>query len=107
MSIQHRSRKGQTYTLRQGKSKTGTPQYFLSMKAEEDLAEAIPEGYEIYENPNAQVFLRKIQPKLIWDSERAMVAASRAPSMTGVDDRLFVGIAWSIGSHKVLVSGIS
>ena len=43
------------------------------MKAEGDLAEAIPEGYEIYENPNAQVFLRKIQPKLIWDSERAIV----------------------------------
>ena len=73
MPVQHRNRKGQTYTLHQGKSKTGTPQYFFSMKAEGDLAEAIPEGYEIYENPNAQVFLRKIQPRLIWDSERAMV----------------------------------
>ena len=73
MPAQHRNRKGQTYTLHQGKSKTGTPQYFFSMKTEGDLAEAIPEGYEIYENPNAQVFLRKIQPKLIRDSERAMV----------------------------------
>ncbi len=73
MPVQHRNRKGQTYTLCQGKSKTGTPQYFFSMKPKGDLAEAIPEGYEIYENPNAQVFLRKIQPQLIWDSERAML----------------------------------
>jgi hypothetical protein len=73
MPIQCRNRKGKTYYLHQGKSKTGTLQYFFSMKAEGDLAEAIPEGYEIYENPNAQVFLRKIQPKLIKDSERAIV----------------------------------
>ena len=68
-----RKPKGKDLLLHQGKTKTGAPQYFFSMKAEGDLAEAIPEGYEIYENPNAQVFLRKIQPKLIWDSERAIV----------------------------------
>jgi hypothetical protein len=73
MPVQHRNRKGKTYYLHQGRTKTGTPQYFFSMKAQGDLAEAIPEGYEIYENPNAQVFLRKIQPKLIWESERAIV----------------------------------
>ena len=73
MPVQFKNRKGKTYYLHQGKTKTGAPQYFFSMKAEGDLAEAIPEGYEIYENPNAQVFLRKIQPKLIWDSERAIV----------------------------------
>ena len=37
------------------------------------LALEIPEGYEIYENVNAQVFLRKIQPKIILDQEIAMV----------------------------------
>jgi hypothetical protein len=37
------------------------------------LAEAIPDGYEVYENPNAQVFLRLIQPKLITDIEKAIV----------------------------------
>jgi hypothetical protein len=71
--VQLKNRKGQSYYLHQGRTKTGAPQYFFSMKAEGDLAEAIPEGYEIYENPNAQIFLRKIQPKLIWDSERAIV----------------------------------
>jgi len=43
------------------------------MKVEGDLADAIPEGYEIFENPNAQVFLRKKQPKLTWDSEKAII----------------------------------
>lgn len=71
MPVQFKNRKGKRYYLHQGKTKTGAPQYFFSMKAEGDLAEAIPEGYEIYENPNAQVFLRKVQPKLIFDSEKA------------------------------------
>lgn len=39
------------------------------MKSEGDLGKAIPEGFEIYENPNAQVFLRRIPPKLITDQE--------------------------------------
>ena len=43
------------------------------MKAEGDLAKTIPEGFEIYENPNAQVFLRKIPPKLITDQELNIV----------------------------------
>ena len=33
----------------------------------------MPEGFEVYENPNAQVFLRKIQPKIITDEEVAVV----------------------------------
>ena len=33
----------------------------------------VPRGFEIYENPNGQVFLRKILPKLISDAELAVV----------------------------------
>jgi hypothetical protein len=44
------------------------------MQSEGTLADAIPEGFEIYENPNAQVFLRRIPPKLITDAERQVVA---------------------------------
>jgi hypothetical protein len=62
MSIQYINRKEQIYYLHQGITKTGKPKYFFSMKAEGNVLEAIPDGYEIYENPNAQVFLRKIQP---------------------------------------------
>jgi hypothetical protein len=37
--------------------------------------ETVPQGFEIYENPNAQVFLRKIQPQLITNEEFAIVEA--------------------------------
>ena len=73
MLIQYINRKEQVYYLHQGTTKTGKPKYFFSMKAEGNILEAIPEGYEIYENPNAQVFLRKIQPKIITDEEKMIV----------------------------------
>jgi hypothetical protein len=73
MPIQYVNRKGQTYYLHQGLTKTGKPKYFFSMKQEGQLVETIPDGFEIYENPNAQLFLRKIQPKLITDDEVAAV----------------------------------
>jgi hypothetical protein len=73
MRIQFKNRKGKTYYLHQGKTKTGAPKYYFSIKAEGDLVDAIPDGYEIYENPNAQVFLSKIQPRLISDSEKDIV----------------------------------
>src|SRR5229473_5590798 len=65
--------KGKTYSLHQGTTKTGKPKYYFSMESAGPLAEAIPEGFEIYENPNAQVFLRRIPPKLITDEERQVV----------------------------------
>src|SRR6266436_9713499 len=65
--------KGKTYYLHQGTTKTGKPKYYFSLEREGQLAEAIPEGFEIYENPNAQVFLRRIPPKLITDEERQVV----------------------------------
>ncbi|MEO1347974.1 MAG: hypothetical protein AAFW84_04125 [Cyanobacteria bacterium J06635_15] len=73
MVITHVNRRQQVYYLHQGKTKTGKPKYFFSMNTEGELVEAVPDGYEIYENPNAQVFLRKIQPKIITDEEIAVV----------------------------------
>ncbi len=73
MAIEYVNRKQKTYYLHEGKTKTGKPKYFFSMKAEGPLVEAMPEGYEIYENPNAQVFLRKIQPQVITPEEVAIV----------------------------------
>jgi len=60
VSVTHTNRKGKTYYLHQGVTKTGKPRYFLSPNSEGTLAETLPEGLEIYENPNAQVFLRGI-----------------------------------------------
>jgi hypothetical protein len=71
--ITHTNAKGQTFTLHQGTTKTGKPKYYFAMQGEGTLAEAIPAGYEIYENPNAQVFLRRIPPRIITDEERRIV----------------------------------
>ncbi|MEC4819033.1 MAG: hypothetical protein SAK29_38030 [Scytonema sp. PMC 1069.18] len=73
MPIEHINRKGQTYYLHQGTTKTGKQKYFFSMKNQGTLVETIPDGYEIYENPNAQVFLRKVQSKIITDDEITIV----------------------------------
>src|SRR6266699_2406317 len=69
----HTNAKGQTFYLHQGTTKTGKPKYYFAMQSEGTLAESIPPGYEIYENPNAQVFLRRIPPKIIMDTERDVV----------------------------------
>ena len=65
MPITYTNAKEKTYYLHQGTTKTGKPKYYFSTQPEGTLAEAMPEGFELYENPNAQVFLRRIPPKLI------------------------------------------
>ena len=75
MPITHTNAKGQPFSLYQGTTKTGKPKYYFAMQSEGTLAKAIPAGYEIYENPNAQVFLRRIPPKIITDAERQVVEA--------------------------------
>jgi hypothetical protein len=71
--ITYTNAKGQTFTLHQGTTKTGKSKYYFAMQSEGTLAESMPAGYEIYENPNAQVFLRRIPPKIITDEERQVV----------------------------------
>ena len=73
MVIKHVNRKGQTFYLHESKTKTGKPRYYFSMKDEGQLVESIPVGYEIYENPDAQVFLRKELPRFITDEEMTIV----------------------------------
>jgi hypothetical protein len=71
--ITHTNAKGKTYYLHQGTTKTGKLTYHFSMQSNGALAESIPAGFEIYENPNAQVFLRHIPLKIITDEERQVV----------------------------------
>jgi hypothetical protein len=73
MAIDYVNRRGDTYYLHQGQTKTGKPTYFFSRTREGTLADTIPDGYEIYESPNCQVFLRKIQPRLVTEEEVATV----------------------------------
>jgi hypothetical protein len=73
MPIQYVNRKGQTYYLHQKETKTRRINYFFSLKKVGKLVDEIPDGYEIYENPNGRVFLRKITPQIIKDSEKSIV----------------------------------
>lgn len=73
MPIEHTNRKGRTYYLHCGQTKSGKPKYYLSMKREGAFEGNLPEGFEIYENPEAQVFVRKVLPKLISDEEVEVV----------------------------------
>ena len=74
MRIQYTNRAGKKYHLHIGRTARGNDKCFFSLKKDGDLAESIPNGYEIYENVNAQVFLRKIQPKTIRDEELKIIA---------------------------------
>ncbi len=75
MTATYTNRKGKTYYLHQGKTKLGNPKYFFALRDEGNLVEAIPSGYEVYENPNGQVFLRRTKTQIITDEEVAVVEA--------------------------------
>lgn len=71
--VTHRNRRGDTYYLHEGRTKTGKPRYFFSRKQDGTLAESIPAGFETYESPNALVLLRKKVPVLMSDDETRVV----------------------------------
>ena len=73
MPVIHVNRKRDAYYLHAGKTKTWKPKGWFSKSSEGEILEVIPEGYEIHENPEAQVFLRKIVPQLITPFEIAVV----------------------------------
>ena len=73
MPIKHVNRRAQSYYLHESKTKAGKPKYFFSMKMDGALVDRIPDGFEIYENPEGQVFLRKIAPRFITDAELEIV----------------------------------
>ena len=90
MAIQHVSRRGDTYSLYEGRTKTGKPKYYFAKKSDGALATAIPEGFEVYESPDARVSLRKIPPKIIRDEEVAIVDRAIRRVAPGVHFRLDV-----------------
>ena len=74
MPVTHASRRGKTYYLHSGPKHDGGVQHFFSTKSTGNLADRLPEGFEIYEAVGGQVFLRREQPKLIRDSERDIIS---------------------------------
>lgn len=73
MAVKHVNRKGQTFHLHETRTKTGKPKFFFSMKDEGVLVVSIPDGFEVYENPDAHVFLCTKLPEFITDHEIAVV----------------------------------
>ena len=76
MTFQHTNRKDQVYYLYQGITKTGKPKYFFSTKIKSGQLDNIPDGFEVYENPNAQVFLIKKELPLITELEKQTVISA-------------------------------
>lgn len=76
MSIQHTSRTGKTYYLHAGTTKTGKAKYFFSTKQGGEPVDTIPDGFEIYENVDGQVFLRRIHKQIIRPQELSLVEAA-------------------------------
>jgi len=68
-SITHTSRTGKTYHLHTGPKRGGGTQHYFSTKPTGQLADRLPEGFEVHETVNGQVHLRRRQPKLIRDDE--------------------------------------
>jgi hypothetical protein len=74
MPLEHKNRMGDVYYLHEGTTKTGKPRYWMSRKPEGNPLDAVPEGYEIYEEPEqGRVVLRRAKPSSITPAEREQV----------------------------------
>jgi hypothetical protein len=73
MAFAYTTRRGKTYYLHTGPKRGGGLQHYLSTDFKGSVAGAIPEGFEIYETPNGQVYLRKKKPARIQPDELALV----------------------------------
>ena len=83
MAITHTNRKGQSYTLYKGQTKTGKPRYYFARADthQDELVVELPAGFSISESINGVVSLAKDRPALILPEEEAVVenAIKRLP----------------------------
>jgi hypothetical protein len=73
VNVEYTNRKGKRYFLHVGKTNKGAPRYYFSRRRSGELADRILDGYEVYEHPNGQLYLRKNVPVLITDEEIRLV----------------------------------
>ena len=76
MPITYTNRKGITYYLCRGVTKTGKPRYYFAREPKGDPVEQVPEGFKIGESVNGRVSLIKERPAQIWPEEVAAVEAA-------------------------------
>jgi hypothetical protein len=104
MPITHKNCHGQVYYLHEGKTKTGKPKYFVSMKSEGNLPEAMPTGFEIYERPGGMVYVRKIPQTPILPHELKYVQDKIAPLGAKIAEREYA--EWHAELDEVVLSPI-
>jgi hypothetical protein len=90
MPVTYTNRKGHTYYLCLGKTKTGKMRYYFAREPKEGSLNQIPEGYRISESVNGVVSLVKDRPQLILPQEVASVEAVLARHPKGRDYRVAV-----------------
>jgi len=59
LAISRTNRKGDEYYLTRRKGKGGRTQYVFSKDPQVETVDSLPHGYEVFEHPNGQVFLRR------------------------------------------------
>ncbi|NTU63901.1 MAG: hypothetical protein HGB05_11010, partial [Chloroflexi bacterium] len=78
MPITYTNRKGFTYYLCRGATKTGKPRYYFAREVQDEPVEQIPEGYTISESVNGIVSLSKTQASQLRADEINAVKAAVA-----------------------------
>jgi hypothetical protein len=76
MPVTYTNRKGVTYYLCRGITKTGKPRYYFARETKGEPVDEIPEGFKISESVNGIVSLAKERPSQILPGEIASVEAS-------------------------------
>src|SRR6266567_445640 len=78
MPVSYTNRKGVTYTLYRGQTRTGKPRYYFGRpgQSQGDPVTELPPGYMISESVNGVVSLAKDRPALIQPEEVAVVEAA-------------------------------
>ena len=69
--ITYTNRKGITYYLCRGVTKTGKPRYYFAREPRDEPDEQLPEGYTIRESGNGVVSLSKARPSQILPADAA------------------------------------
>jgi hypothetical protein len=78
MPVSYTNRKGVTYTLYRGQTRTGKPRYYFGRpdQSQSELVTELPPGYTIRESVNGVVSLTKDHPPLIRPEEVAAVEST-------------------------------
>jgi hypothetical protein len=76
MPVTYTSRKGVTYTLCRGTTRTGKPRYYFAREPKGVVVEEIPTGFKINESVNGIVSLARDRPAQLRPEEVAAVEAA-------------------------------